>query len=91
MYAKKVFYLGDRQGGHIQTRNVLGMILSHFISYREMGCTASSDSDRYSVQKYNPDKYSTIAEVQRAIREAGLESSDLLFGIDFTGSNQCNV
>ncbi|KAH7832333.1 putative copine [Monocercomonoides exilis] len=47
-----------------------------------MGCGSSS-----SVPKFNPDQYKTIGEVQKAIREAGLEGSNLIFGVDFTGSN----
>lgn len=34
-----------------------------------------------------PDKYNSIEEVQQALREVGLESSDLILGIDFTKSN----
>mmetsp|Transcript_14803 Transcript_14803/g.36236 ORF Transcript_14803/g.36236 Transcript_14803/m.36236 type:complete len:279 (+) Transcript_14803:148-984(+) len=34
-----------------------------------------------------PDKYRTIEEVQMGLREAGLESSNLILGIDFTKSN----
>ncbi len=33
------------------------------------------------------DNYKSIQEVQQALREAGLESSNLIVGIDFTGSN----
>lgn len=34
------------------------------------------------------DKYETIEQVQDALKEAGLESSNLILGIDFTGSNE---
>jgi len=33
------------------------------------------------------DNYKSVQEVQRALRDAGLESSNLIVGIDFTGSN----
>lgn len=33
------------------------------------------------------DKYRSIQEVQQALRQAGLESSNLIIGIDFTKSN----
>lgn len=34
-----------------------------------------------------PDEYETYADVERALRNAGLESSNLIIGIDFTASN----
>jgi len=37
-----------------------------------------------------PDEYRTLDEVQKALREAGLESSNLIIGIDFTKSNTWN-
>ena len=36
------------------------------------------------------DKYSTLEEVQTALRTAGLESSSLVLGVDFTRSNEYN-
>ncbi|KAH9097186.1 hypothetical protein Ae201684P_011910 [Aphanomyces euteiches] len=36
----------------------------------------------------NPDKYETYEELQHALRSAGLESSNLILAIDYTGSNQ---
>eukprot|EP00946_MAST-07B_sp_MAST-7B-sp1_P005241 g5241.t1 len=40
-------------------------------------------------QRFKPiaDRYHTLSQVQRALREAGLESSNLIVGIDFTKSN----
>lgn len=35
-----------------------------------------------------PDKYQTIHQLQEGLREAGLESSNLIVGIDFTKSNE---
>ena len=35
-----------------------------------------------------PDQYETIDEVTRELRKAGLESCQLLVGIDFTKSNE---
>jgi len=35
----------------------------------------------------NPDRFRSLDEVQRAMRQVGLESSNLIFGIDFTKSN----
>uniref|UniRef100_A0ACD5XL10 Uncharacterized protein n=1 Tax=Avena sativa TaxID=4498 RepID=A0ACD5XL10_AVESA len=38
--------------------------------------------------KFIADSYSSVDEVIRALREAGLESSNLILGIDFTKSNE---
>jgi E3 ubiquitin-protein ligase RGLG len=35
-----------------------------------------------------PDNYTTISQVSAALRKAGLESSELIVGIDFTKSNE---
>ncbi|KAL6853388.1 hypothetical protein ACP4OV_019417 [Aristida adscensionis] len=38
--------------------------------------------------KFIPDNYSSVDEVTTALRDAGLESSNLILGIDFTKSNE---
>ncbi|XP_024962280.1 E3 ubiquitin-protein ligase RGLG4 [Cynara cardunculus var. scolymus] len=37
---------------------------------------------------YIPDNYSSLEQVTQALRESGLESSNLILGIDFTKSNE---
>eukprot|EP01117_Protostelium_nocturnum_P003084 TRINITY_DN14028_c0_g1_i1.p1 TRINITY_DN14028_c0_g1~~TRINITY_DN14028_c0_g1_i1.p1 ORF type:complete len:278 (+),score=99.87 TRINITY_DN14028_c0_g1_i1:204-1037(+) len=37
-----------------------------------------------------PDQYQTLGEVQEALRRAGLESSNLIIGVDYTKSNEWN-
>jgi E3 ubiquitin-protein ligase RGLG len=48
---------------------------------------ASSDPGSGSFSR-NRDDYTSVEEVQRALERAGLESSDLIVGIDFTKSNE---
>ncbi|XP_031504928.1 E3 ubiquitin-protein ligase RGLG4-like [Nymphaea colorata] len=55
------------------------------------GGRAAAHLDRRRVsQKYGfiPDNYSSLEQVTAAIREAGVESSNLIVGIDFTKSNE---
>ncbi|WCJ28620.1 Copine (Calcium-dependent phospholipid-binding protein) family [Euphorbia peplus] len=52
---------------------------------------SSSASDKNSIKKkygFIPDKFSSLEQVTLALREAGLESSNLIVGIDFTKSNE---
>ncbi|KAK9269345.1 hypothetical protein L1049_001116 [Liquidambar formosana] len=46
---------------------------------------SSSAKAKYA---YIPDNFSTLDQVTAALREAGLESSNLILGIDFTKSNE---
>lgn len=48
--------------------------------YKSLGLTAEFHSIK--------DKFATFNEVSRAIRTAGLESSNVIIGIDFTASNE---
>merc|ERR1719171_2458397 len=58
-----------------------------------MGCGASASATKVAPRaktgfKMIPDQYKTLDEVTLALRQAGLESSQLIVGVDFTGSNQ---
>jgi len=52
----------------------------------------SSSSKPPAKQKYSfaaiRDQYHTLEQVQRGLRQAGLESSNLIIGVDFTKSNE---
>ncbi|KAG1688869.1 hypothetical protein DVH05_026873 [Phytophthora capsici] len=47
-----------------------------------MGCASSSEAFQPI-----PDSYSSIEEVQKALRQVGLQSSDLIIAVDFTQAN----
>jgi hypothetical protein len=58
-----------------------------------MGCGASAANVAHTKVapagfKMIPDQYKSLEEVTTALRQAGLESSQLIVGVDFTGSNQ---
>jgi len=52
-----------------------------------MGCSASKKV--HTPRRFQPilDRYTSISQVQQAVRDAGLESSNLVLGVDFTKSN----
>eukprot|EP00727_Mastigamoeba_balamuthi_P014355 m51a1_g9544 hypothetical protein (277) ;mRNA; r:852121-853505 len=56
---------------------------------KEGGRSSSSSSSSWSSSGFCaiPDRYKTLEEVQAALRQAGLESSNLIIGVDFTKSN----
>jgi len=49
-----------------------------------------SSAPTVSLKKFSaiPDRYRTLEEVQAALRDAGLESSNLIVGVDYTKSNE---
>lgn len=48
----------------------------------------SKKKNKNSKYDFIPDHYSTLDQVTAALRESGLESSNLILGIDFTKSNE---
>ena len=52
--------------------------------------TATSSQPNVIAQRFERirDKFETVDEVQQALRQAGLESSDLILAIDLTKSNE---
>jgi hypothetical protein len=48
-----------------------------------MGCFGSRSSTFYTI----PERFKSIADVQRELTAQGLESSNLILGIDYTKSN----
>lgn len=54
-----------------------------------MGCTGSKSHDDNNLTGFRPipDRFTSIDQVQKAVRAAGLESSNLILGVDFTKSN----
>eukprot|EP00850_Spirogloea_muscicola_P020641 SM000222S06982 [mRNA] locus=s222:104396:107528:+ [translate_table: standard] len=64
---------------------------SHHQPQQQEGDAASQATLRRRIsERYRsiPDKYTSLEQVQQALREAGLESSNLVVGIDFTKSNE---
>lgn len=56
-------------------------------AYRGMGAAPTMAKQGQGFQMI-PDQYKSFEEVTGALRKAGLESSQLIVGVDFTGSNQ---
>jgi len=52
-----------------------------------MGCADSKEDRDESIPFVNRDNYRDLEEVQNALRREGLESSNLIMGIDYTKSN----
>ncbi|CAA0815476.1 Ca(2)-dependent phospholipid-binding protein (Copine) family [Striga hermonthica] len=50
--------------------------------------SSSSGADKRKKYGYIPDTFTSIDQVTAALRESGLESSNLIIGIDFTKSNE---
>eukprot|EP00850_Spirogloea_muscicola_P019656 SM000195S05303 [mRNA] locus=s195:225098:227166:- [translate_table: standard] len=57
---------------------------------QEGGAASQATLRRRISERYRsiPDNYTSLEQVQQALRDAGLESSNLVVGIDFTKSNE---
>merc|ERR1711959_605566 len=73
-----------RQHSHLP-RHPIGITFS----FSTMGCGNTKAQHRVD-HKFRPipDRFTTIEQVQHAVRNAGLESSNLILGVDFTKSNK---
>lgn len=84
-------------GGNSSFRSVSSrsVVISEAPSVQNKSSLSSwkASSKSFSYKKSNkyafiPDNFSTLEQVTEALREAGLESSNLILGIDFTKSNE---
>jgi E3 ubiquitin-protein ligase RGLG len=57
-----------------------------FVRFASKNGDKDSASSKYNFSKIS-DRYQSIEQVQEALREAGLEQSNLIVGVDFTRSN----
>jgi len=65
---------------------------SHYLLPQKNSSTATSASHHspsYKFQKF-ADRFQSLEEVQNGLRDCGLESSNLIIGVDFTKSNTWN-
>uniref|UniRef100_A0A0E0JTX5 RING-type domain-containing protein n=1 Tax=Oryza punctata TaxID=4537 RepID=A0A0E0JTX5_ORYPU len=64
---------------------------AHHKHWHQSHVPSGTSKDKFQAKgqpKFIPDNYSSVDEVTAALREAGLESSNLILGIDFTKSNE---
>jgi hypothetical protein len=67
---------------------IAGIIIAFILfAITEMKKQGKTKMLKFTTFKPIPDRFTTIEQVQQALREAGLESSNLILGIDYTGSN----
>lgn len=50
--------------------------------------SVTENKDKYKLHRIG-DSFNTLEDVQGALRRAGVESCNLIVGIDFTKSNEC--
>ena len=66
-----------------------GQILRKIAAAKTSGATKTTSSTKSTTSKFTPiiDSYFTLDAVQKDLRKHGLEGSDMILGLDFTGSN----
>lgn len=55
---------------------------------RKSSAASVKPKDRYKLHRIGDD-FTSLEDVQRALRRAGVESCNLIVGIDLTKSNEC--
>ncbi|GER33827.1 calcium-dependent phospholipid-binding protein [Striga asiatica] len=61
---------------------------THHLSFSKTSFISDRTREAYSKFRKIDDNYTTLEQVTRALYESGLESSNLIVGIDFTKSNE---
>ncbi|XVE74242.1 hypothetical protein DITRI_Ditri12bG0001300 [Diplodiscus trichospermus] len=74
-------------GNFLSTKNGSSAQVNNSVNDNKL---SKLDRKQSAKQKYGliPDNFSTLDQVTRALRDSGLESSNLIVGIDFTKSNE---
>ena len=69
---------------------IIILIFAVLVAANILGFFSSTSSTRSAPRKSNynfPDRFETLEELQQELRSVGLESSNLIIGIDYTKSN----
>ncbi|CAA0818030.1 E3 ubiquitin-protein ligase RGLG1 [Striga hermonthica] len=80
--------MGGKPSRDVMATNPVGSSSAHELSFSESDFVSESKREVYSRFRRFDDNYTTLDQVKRALSESGLESSNLIVGIDFTKSNE---
>ncbi|GER52817.1 calcium-dependent phospholipid-binding protein [Striga asiatica] len=80
--------MGGKSSRNVMAPNLVSSSSAHELSFSESEFVSESTREVYSRFRRIDDNYATLDQVKRALSESGLESSNLIVGIDFTKSNE---